>query len=1093
MTIRLQLFGAPKVAIDGATFVLPFERRSQLLVLLALRRGWVGRAELAAMFWPEQADKLAFANLRKTLFRLQSVPWGLGVEVEGGAVRVDAATDVADFEAALAGSRTVEALALRAGELLAGFDDPASEAWQGWLGFERDRLRAAWRAAALARLGDDVDPAEGIDLSARLLESDPLDEAALRAHMTALARAGQGARARQAYQAFAGRLATDLGLAPGAELKALHDGLGAAAIAGIAAEAAAASFPDRDFVGRAVELKRIGEMIARDDCRLLNLIGPGGVGKTRLALRALSELAPGYPDGTAFVALEDVALPDEVGARIAREVGVDLKRGADPEAQLIDRLRARRMLLALDNFEHVVAAAPVLERLLQACAGLRIVVTSRVRLGIAPEHLLRIDGLPCPEPEDADHLEAFDAVRLFAQAARRVEPALVPAAEAAAIVDICRAVEGLPLALELAAAWSRVLSCAAIAAELKRGAALLRSDDAAHPERHASIEAVFDQSWRLLAPVEREALARLSVFRGGFTADAARAVAGAPLPVLGALADKSLVRKDGARMNLHPLVHQFAEARLTADARAAAEAEHARWFHRLLAHFGRAVGNGDRDIMRQLDAEFENCRTAWQWAAAQGAAELLRRSEPALMSYCDHRLRNGDALALARDALASSGVRADPRCEAYMHVRTAHIEYRLERYADAEATALRALPLVRAARDRVAEILCSSVLGSCCLRRGRYAEAREHYRHGLQLATAFGDPTFVATAQDHVGLAEKALGNYDEALRMSMQSLATHRRTGDVAGEALCLNNLADLHMSRGAPADAAPYLREALAICDRLGIDAPRLYILTNLSEIAVLDGDLAAAEGYARRALELATAAGNRAIEASMTLQFAQLALLRGDLAGARNGIAEGVALALAAGVRSLQFASVVLFAELIAAAGEVACAHSVLRFRHSPPGPERGAPPRGRRAPGTAPGRRRSSAGLARPRPRRAGPPRRRRSPARPRAADRRAARPEVAAPVPPRPVPRPPARPGPGRGTLVQRPRAHSPLRSRKDGHGHANSIPARRRARTRGARRRHPDVPRTPRRRAAARRPLASPAAGGADARGAAGGRHAHVA
>ena len=226
-------------------------------------------------------------------------------------------------------------------------------------------------------------------------------------------------------------------------------------------------------------------------------------------------------------------------------------------------------------------------------------------------------------------------------------------------------------------------------------------------------------------------------------------------------------------------------------------------------------------------------------------------------------------------------------------------------------------------------MLCLNVLGSCCLRGGRFAGAQKHYRQALQVAMAIGDPTFVAPAQDHVGLAEKALGNFDEALRLTMQSLLTHRRIGDVAGEALCLNNLADLHMSRGEPAAAGPYLREALAICDRLGLDGPRLYILTNLSEIAVLAGDLVAAEGYARRALELATAVGNRAIEASMTLQFAQLALLRGDLAATRNGLAEGVALAVAAGARSLQLAGVILFGELIAAAGEVACARGVIGF--------------------------------------------------------------------------------------------------------------------------------------------------------------------
>ena len=153
-------------------------------------------------------------------------------------------------------------------------------------------------------------------------------------------------------------------------------------------------------------------------------------------------------------------------------------------------------------------------------------------------------------------------MRLFVQAAQRVEPALVPAVEAASIVDICRQVEGLPLALELAAAWTRVLSCDAIAAELRQGTELLHAVDAAHPARHASIEVVFDQSWRLLGAAERDALSRLSVFHGGFSPEAARAVAGAPLPVLGALADKSLLRKEESRIYLHPLVQQLAAARL---------------------------------------------------------------------------------------------------------------------------------------------------------------------------------------------------------------------------------------------------------------------------------------------------------------------------------------------------------------------------------------------------------------------------------------------------------------------------------------------------------------------------------------------------
>ena len=178
------------------------------------------------MLWPEQEDRLAFANLRKTLFRLQALPWAAAIESQGAALRLELATDVADFESALREQRAAEALAAYRGDLLAGFDDDESEAWTRWVGFERDRLRTAWRAAALARLGDAaIEPAEAVALSARLLEADPLDEAALRQHMSALARDGQAGAARQAYRHSSSGWRRDLGLAPGAELRALHDAL----------------------------------------------------------------------------------------------------------------------------------------------------------------------------------------------------------------------------------------------------------------------------------------------------------------------------------------------------------------------------------------------------------------------------------------------------------------------------------------------------------------------------------------------------------------------------------------------------------------------------------------------------------------------------------------------------------------------------------------------------------------------------------------------------------------------------------------------------------------------------------------------------
>lgn len=183
MPVTLHLFGAPTIDLGNGTppITLPFERRSQLLVLLALKRSWVGRAELASMLWPDQTAKLAFTNLRKTLFRLQGVTWGAALESQGQSLRVQAGSDVQTFEQALAQGRVADALSLVRGLLLAGFDDDGSEAWTAWLHFERTRLQAAWRTAALEHLGREAtDEHEGIALSARLLEADPLDEAALR-------------------------------------------------------------------------------------------------------------------------------------------------------------------------------------------------------------------------------------------------------------------------------------------------------------------------------------------------------------------------------------------------------------------------------------------------------------------------------------------------------------------------------------------------------------------------------------------------------------------------------------------------------------------------------------------------------------------------------------------------------------------------------------------------------------------------------------------------------------------------------------------------------------------------------------------------
>lgn len=934
--VHLNLFGSPTAQHAGRTHALPFERRTQLVVLLALRRQWVPRAEVAAMLWPEQESRLAFANLRKTLFRMASLPWAVAIETQGAALRLEVATDVAQFESDLREQRSDEALAAYRGELLAGFDDGASEAWTRWVAFERERLRAAWRGLVLAQLAQAVDAAGGtaqaIELSARLLEADPLDEAALHHHMTALARDGQAGTARQAYRQFTERLQADLGLAPGAELSALHDSLGSAPrppdAVGTPSPAAAG---DDGFVGRSIELQRIADLLARDECRLLCLIGPGGVGKTRLARRAAQALAPRHADGAVFVALEDVDTPAQLGLRLAHEAGVTGGRGqAEVLARVVEAWRDRQLLLVLDNFEQLADHAPLLDHLLQACPRLKILVTSRLRLAVAGEWSMPVEGLPCPDPEDDDRAESFDAVRLFVKAARRVEPAFSAAAERAAIVDICRQVEGLPLALELAAAWVRVLSCETIAAELRRGTELLRASDPRHPPRHASIEAVFEHSWRRLAAVEREALARLSVFHGGFSFEAARAVAGASLPVLGALADKSLLAKHGTRMALHPLVQQMAALRLEQGAaRTATEAAHADYFHRWLRQLAPDAENGQREALQAIDLEFENCRRAWQCAIAQGRAEPIIDSVPALLNHFEHRARFEEGLAMLRQAIDSPLARADARLRALLLSQAALMEMRLVRYADATATASQALAAAQGPQARQAKYQALAVLAGCAMQTGRPAGARRNFQQALVLAQAGSNPHDIAATLDNLALCEKRLGHYDESLRLSLEALAQHRRHGDHARLAVCLNNLGSMSTFMDDDQAAQAHLREALQLSERHGLVSTRAFVLANLTELALKTGDADAARRHAEQAIEVAHGGGMRSLVGWLKVQLARLATRRGEIALAHTLLADGAELALTLGAQSVKPAVLLGWAELLEAQGHGGAARRVLAF--------------------------------------------------------------------------------------------------------------------------------------------------------------------
>ena len=437
------------------------------------------------------------------------------------------------------------------------------------------------------------------------------------------------------------------------------------------------------FVGRERELARLHELLEDPARRLVTLVGPGGIGKTRLAVQVAASRQDRSRDGVVFVSLVGTApaRPEEaadlVVANLAAALGVSLAVPRDPLELLCDHLAARELLLVLDNLEQLPDAAKVVATLLERAPGVQVLMTSRRRLGLEGECLVEVAGLPYPSSEDGD-LGNYAAVQLFADHARLIRPARRPAADQD-VGRICRLVAGVPLAIELAARWVRSVTPAVIADRLAGGLDLLATNAPDVERRHQSLRAVIDWSWQLLTDDERRLLARLSVFRGGFDLDAAE-VAGATLPLLAGLVDQSLVAvgEDG-RYDMHELLRQYAAERLGADPAEESETRrrHAEHYAALLpAPAESLVGGGP-----SLDVEVENLRAATAWLI--GHADPARLDAHLLRVWALYR-RNGwfrEAQAVLGAALERQEITPLQRARWHRLLGEAHLQVGEERPA----------------------------------------------------------------------------------------------------------------------------------------------------------------------------------------------------------------------------------------------------------------------------------------------------------------------------------------------------------------------------------------------------------------------------
>lgn len=407
------------------------------------------------------------------------------------------------------------------------------------------------------------------------------------------------------------------------------------------------------FVGRQMELQALDELLLEPYVRLVTILGPGGIGKTRLALalarRDTERRVPGserllFPDGVWYVSLAPITTGSHLFPAIAEALNLELEPAdalkRSPEKQLCDFLRQKRLLLVLDNFEQLVEAATLLGRMMGAAPEIKVLVTSRQRLQLQGEHLFWIQGLELPEEAAGVAAARSGAVRLFANTARRVKPAFrLEGDEVATAVRICRLLEGMPLAIELAASWAAVLPLPAIEREVSRGLEILAGELCDVPARHRSVRAALHTSWERLTSEERDALSQLAIFRGGFTREAAQQVARANFPLLARLVSRTwlVYEPKQDRYQMHELLRQYAVEKLAADGAAERNVQerHSRFFCAVLAEFAeQSHGSEIRVALARVTTESANVLVAWQWAIETAAWRRLADALTGLVQYC---------------------------------------------------------------------------------------------------------------------------------------------------------------------------------------------------------------------------------------------------------------------------------------------------------------------------------------------------------------------------------------------------------------------------------------------------------------------------
>ena len=613
------------------------------------------------------------------------------------------------------------------------------------------------------------------------------------------------------------------------------------------------------LIGREHELEQLSQLLREPHCRLLTLIGPGGIGKTRLAIEAASSMQDIFDHGVYFVPLASVGSINAVISTMANAIHFAFYGPSDPKLQFFNYLREKQVLLIVDNVEHLLVGQPeqetvaeLLVEILRQASQVKLLITSRESLELRDEWVFDVEGLPVPDSIAAEENAQNTSVELFLQRARRAHVGYnFTVQDYLSILHICQLVDGMPLGIELAAAWVRTLSCDEIAQQIERGMDFLSVTTRDLPTRHRSMRAVFNHSWKLLPEEEKQVLARLSVFRGGFRHEAVEEIAGATLSMLSALVTKSMVRRSGKnRYDLHELVRQFAAENLSKndDEQIATQNRHSKYY---LTSFGRADGKmhspAQRAALAEWTAEIDNIRVAWNWAIAQSEFGLIEETLRAFAMLYETRglYREGlDMLGRAIDRLEvahgpSPADRTGQAALGHLLTNRALLTFRLGQHAEAQAMLERSLEILRPLNDTRLLAEPITYLGVVMSLTGDYARALDLVAEAREKALAVGDRVFAATSLSlHANFSRLTGQSGDQHARLQA-AVAEWRALGDPRFIAYGLNFLGQSALALGRFDEAREALEESVELNTAVGARWNLGHAFQGLGAVAQAQGE--------------------------------------------------------------------------------------------------------------------------------------------------------------------------------------------------------------------------------------------------------------